>query len=163
MSISIIYAEEKYFKSFHSALDKVAKEKVYIEMIEAFPLQQIIDFQKSLITNYWPNYYAIETDEVVGWADIHISSNPRLSHRGYLGMGVLKSHRKKGLGTALLNAVLEHAQKIGLEKVELNVYPDNLGAIALYKKFGFLETGCIKHYRKLEGHYFDCLLMEKFF
>ena len=33
--IKIKYAEEKYFVSFHQALDRVAKEKIHIEMIEA--------------------------------------------------------------------------------------------------------------------------------
>jgi ribosomal protein S18 acetylase RimI-like enzyme len=41
-------------------------------------------------------------------------------------------------------------------------YTENADAINLYKKLGFSEIGIIKHYRKLNGRYFDCLEMELF-
>ncbi len=77
-------------------------------------------------------------------------------------MGLLESHRGQGLGTRLLQSALEHAKKIGLEKVELSVYSENLAAIALYKKIGFQQIGFINNYRKLENRYFDCIEMEIF-
>ncbi len=160
--MDINYAKEEYFKSFHQALDQVAREQIYIEMIEARPFQEIAEFQKKLITNNWPVYYAINNGEVIGWADISLPSNPRLSHRGFLGMGLLRQFRGKGLGTNLLNRALDHAKNIGIEKVELTVYTNNMAAIGLYKKCSFTEVGVIKHYRKLNGQYFDCLEMEKF-
>ena len=162
MNTKIIYPSEKYFKSFHSALDQVAREQIYIEMIEAKPLQEISEFQSKLIANNWPVYYAINDENVVGWADITPSSNPRLSHRGFLDMGILKPFRGKGLGIQLLNKALAHAKNIGLEKVELTVYTNNTAAIHLYRKSGFTDIGVIKHYRKLNGQYFDCIEMEKF-
>ncbi len=162
MSTEIAYPSEKYFKSFHHTLDQVAKEQVYIEMIEAKPFKDVSDFQSKLVVNNWPVYYAINNSEVVGWADITPASNPRLSHRGFLGMGLLKQFRGQGLGSQLLNKVLVHAKDIGLEKVELTVYTNNTAAIQLYKKCGFTEIGVIKHYRKLNGQYFDCVEMEKF-
>jgi putative acetyltransferase len=120
------------------------------------------EFQRKLIAYNWPVFYAVGGDNVVGWADITPSSNPRLSHRGFLGMGLLKSHRGQGLGTQLLQAALGHAKKIGLEKVELSVYSENFAAIALYKKVGFQQMGFVKNYRKLEDRYFDCVEMEIF-
>src|SRR5476651_2072607 len=131
-------------------------------MIEAKPLSEISEFQKKLIGNNWPVYYAVHDNEVVGWADITPSSNPRLSHRGFLGMGLLSQYRSKGLGSLLLNSAIKHARDIGLEKVELTVYTTNAAAIRLYKRCGFSEIGIIHNYRKLDGQYFDCLEMEKF-
>jgi RimJ/RimL family protein N-acetyltransferase len=160
--IEIVYPSEKYIKSFHQTLDQVAKEQIYIEMIEAKPYQEVAEFQLKLINNNWPVYYAINNNEVVGWADVTPSGNPRLAHRGFLGMGLLKSFRRKGLGTQLLKRALDHAKKIGLEKVELMVYTNNDSAINLYKKCGFTDIGVIRHYRKLNGQYFDCLEMEMF-
>jgi RimJ/RimL family protein N-acetyltransferase len=116
-----------------------------------------------LITNNWPVYYAVADGRVVGWADITPGSNPRMSHRGFLGMGLIKDFRGKGLGTQLLKKALTHAKNIGLEKIELSVYTENNAAIKLYKKCGFKEIGIVKHYRKLNGRYFDCLEMELFF
>jgi RimJ/RimL family protein N-acetyltransferase len=162
VSIEIIYPSEKYFKSFHEALSIVAKERIYIEMIEAPPLEKVSSFQKSLISKDGPVYYAINNDQVVGWCDVFPEENPRQNHRGGLGMGLLPEFRGQGLGSKLLSSVLDHSKRFGLEKVELNVYTSNTAAVALYKKFGFEQEGLIKKYRKLDGQYFDCLAMGKF-
>ena len=160
--MEIVYPTEQYLKGFHEALDLVAREQIYIEMIEAKSFEETATFQRKLITNNWPVYYAIDGDRVVGWADITPASNPRLAHRGFLGMGLIKEYRGRGLGTQLLTKSLEHSKKIGLEKVELTVYTENIEAIKLYKKMGFAEIGVVKNYRKLNGKYFDCMEMELF-
>lgn len=158
----IIYASESHFKSFYKALDSVANEKIFIEMTSAPEFEKVTEFQSILISNNWPVFYALYENEIVGWADITPSANPRLAHRGFLGMGLVKSHRGQGLGTRLLQSAIDHAKKIGLEKIELSVYADNAAAIALYKKLGFQQMGYVKNYRKLEGRYFDCVEMELF-
>lgn len=119
-------------------------------------------FQKSLIEIDGPVYYALEDGKVVGWCDVFPEDNPRTRHRGGLGMGILPQYRGKGIGSQLLDAVLKHAKKFGLEKVELNVYTSNTAAVALYRKFGFEQEGLIRKYRKLDGEYFDCIAMGKF-
>jgi RimJ/RimL family protein N-acetyltransferase len=161
MDTQIIYANEQYFPSFYEALSAVAKERIYIEMIEAPPFEKVSDFQRGLIAKNGPVYYAINDNQVVGWCDVFPEDNPRQNHRGELGMGLLPEFRGKGLGSKLLTSVLTHAKQFGLEKVELNVYTTNLPGIALYKKFGFEQEGLIKKYRKLDGQYFDCLAMGK--
>lgn len=162
MSIKIIYPSEQYFESFHEALSIVASERIYIEMIEAPPLEKVAEFQAKLMSKNGPVYYAVADNRVVGWCDVFPFENPRQSHRGGLGMGLIPEYRGKGLGSKLLSTVLDHSKKFGLEKVELQVYTTNLPAIALYKKQGFEQEGIIKKYRKLDGQYFDCLAMGKF-
>jgi putative acetyltransferase len=160
--ILITYPTEKYFRSFHEALGIVARERVYLEMIEAPPLEKVTAVQRGLIGKNGPVYYALDGERVVGWCDIFPEENPRQSHRGGLGMGIIPEFRGRGIGSKLLSATLDHAKKFGLEKVELNVYTSNTLAVALYKKFGFKEEGLIKNYRKLDGCYFDSLAMAKF-
>lgn len=123
MNTEIIYPSEKYFKSFHDALSTVAKERVYIEMIEAPPLEKVSSFQSSLISKNGPVYYAINNDRVVGWCDVFPEENPRQNHRGGLGMGLLPEFRGRGLGSKLLSSVLEHAKKFGLEKLNSTFTP----------------------------------------
>ena len=158
----IVYGNEKYFKSFHETLSVVAKELIYVEMIEAPPLEKLSSFQSSLISQNGPVYYAINDDKVIGWCDVSPEKNPRLSHRGSLGMGILAEFRGQGIGGELLSSVLKHSKQFGLEKVELHVYTTNTAGIALYKKFSFEQEGLIKKYRKLDDQYFDCLVMAKF-
>lgn len=160
--MEIIYPAETYFKRFHEALDSVAREQIYIEMIEAKSFDETAAFQRKLITNNWPAYYAVENGKVIGWVDITPAANPRLAHRGFLGMGLIKAYRGQGLGTQLITKALKHAKEIGLEKVELSVYTENTTAIKLYKKMGFKEIGVVKHFRKLNDKYFDCVEMELF-
>lgn len=163
MEVEIKYADPKYFTSFYETLREVAAERVYIEMLEPFPFPVVSEFQNGLIKNDLPSYYAVDGDRVVGWVDVSTGTNPRLNHRGSLGMGLLQGYRGQGVGSQLMSAALEHAKKAGLEKVELHVYTSNLAAIALYRRFGFEHEGLIKKYRKLDGRYFDCLMMAKTF
>lgn len=161
--VQVIYANEKYIKSFHSTLGKVASEKIYIEMVEAPDYDKTEAFQKKLIEQNNPVYYAISGDQVVGWVDISRPENTRLKHRGFLGMGCLPEFRGQGVGSKLMEKALEHAKAQGFEKIELSVYTTNSNAVNLYKKFGFVEEGLIKKYRKLGDQYFDCINMAKFF
>ena len=162
MAVQIIYPSIRYVKSFHETLSKVAKERVYLEMIEAPSLEKVKGFQTEHIARKGPVAYATDDENVVGWCDIFPDTNPRMNHRGHLGMGLLPEYRGKGIGGRLLENVLVQAKKFGLEKVELNVYSSNAGGVALYKKFGLEQEGIIKRYRKLDGVYFNCILMGKF-
>ncbi len=88
----------------------------------------------------------------------------RLSHRGDVGMSVRGSFRGNGVGTALLGSFLSWAESHPLiEKVGLGVFCDNLPAIGLYKKFGFVEEGRQPREIKMAADkYQDVLLMYRF-
>lgn len=159
--IEIVYGSEKFFESFHACLDAVAKERRFIEMIEAPPLVNVAEYQRGLILKNGPVYYAVEGSKVVGWCDIFPKDNPRLSHRGTLGMGIVAGYRKQGIGSRLMQATLAHAKKFGIEKVELSVYSSNVDAIALYKKMGFVQEGVVKDYRRLDKVSYDAISMAK--
>ena len=159
MDIKIVYPSKELIPSFYQCLSLVAAERIYIEMLTPPPLQDVIEFQLGLISRNGAVYYAVNNEQVVGWCDVFPEENPRQSHRGSLGMGLLPEFRGKGIGYSLVTSILKHAKKQGLEKVELNVYTSNTSAIALYRKAGFIEEGLIKKYRKLDGVYFDCLNM----
>lgn len=161
-NIKIVYPEERLFESFREALHSVAAEKIYIEMIEAPPLDKVRKFQTELIQKNGAVYYALDGDRVVGWCDVFPFVNPRQAHRGGLGMGIIEGYRGQGIGSKLIEAVIAHAKNTGLEKIELSVYSENIAAIALYKKFGFVEHGFTKNYRKLDDKYFHCVHMELF-
>ena len=69
--------------------------------------------------------------------------------------------RGKGLGTQMMKACFDGAARIGLERIELQVYASNKGAIALYRKFGFVTEGTKIRARKLDGHYDDIVIMAR--
>lgn len=93
---------------------------------------------------------------VVG--SIHV----RASRHGYgeIGMAVAKEWRGRGVGSALMSAAVDWAREQELHKLSLGVFPHNDAAIALYRKFGFVEEGRrIKQFRRESGELWDCVEM----
>ena len=54
-------------------------------------------------------------------------------------VGVAPTHRRKGLGKRLLEALLEHGQKLGCTEAWLGTEPSNVAARALYASAGWEE------------------------
>jgi ribosomal protein S18 acetylase RimI-like enzyme len=59
-------------------------------------------------------------------------------HRGWLyAVAVLKAHRRRGTGAALVKTVLAELKKMGCTKVNLQVRADNAAVAAFYRSLGF--------------------------
>jgi RimJ/RimL family protein N-acetyltransferase len=77
-----------------------------------------------------------------------------------IGMVVAAAWRGRGVGTALMDACVAWARESGVHKLSLEVFPWNEPAIALYRKFGFVEEGRLrKQYRRQSGELWDVLVM----
>jgi RimJ/RimL family protein N-acetyltransferase len=101
-------------------------------------------------------FVALAAGEVVGVIVVIESS----FGFGEIGMMVDADWRGRGVGTALVVAAIEWARARGLHKLTLGVFPHNAAAIALYRKFGFVEEGRhIKHIRRANGELFDLIDM----
>jgi ribosomal protein S18 acetylase RimI-like enzyme len=98
-------------------------------------------------------------DEVVGFCDIIPNTAKGFTHVGRLGMGVRSEWRRQGIGRRLLGACSCLARNAGIEKVELEVFSDNVAATRLYDSFGFSQEGRKVRGRKLEDRYQDLTLM----
>jgi ribosomal protein S18 acetylase RimI-like enzyme len=96
--------------------------------------------------------------EVVGCADIY----PHSEHGHVLGMFVDERFRGQGLGTALLDRLLEWARQRNISSVSLHVFPHNARAIALYERVGFTERLRIARFANRQtGEVWDAILMRK--
>ena len=72
---------------------------------------------------------------------------------------VAATHRRRGIGRALLDAAVEWARESGVQKLELHVFPHNEPAIQLYESYGFEREGYRRaHYRRA-GEYVDAIVM----
>ena len=58
-----------------------------------------------------------------------------------LGLGIADAYQGRGLGTLLLEAVLQRTRDLGLARVRLTVVQDNWIAWRLYEKHGFERRG----------------------
>ena len=100
--------------------------------------------------------------EVVGVIGLHTSSRPRVNHKAEVGMMVHDDWQGKGVGAALMRAVIELADKwLNLTRIELSVFTDNESAIALYRKFGFEIEGTLRKYAFRDGEFFDAFAMAR--
>ena len=98
-------------------------------------------------------------DGIVGRLSIGRDTHPASAHVADLGLMVAKSHRRRGIGRALLDAAVAWARGAGVRKLELHVFPHNEGAIELYERYGFVREGYRKaHYRRDSG-FVDAVLM----
>ncbi len=99
---------------------------------------------------------AVAGAEIVG--SVHLDA----SRHGFgeIGMAVARDWRGRGVGSALLAAAIELARERDLHKLSLGVFAHNAAAIALYRKFGFVEEGRrVKHYRRASGELWDSIEM----
>ena len=95
---------------------------------------------------------AVEDERVLGWISITREPHPAVRHVATFGMAVAADRRGRGVGSAMLAEALRWARSVGVDKVELSVYPDNRGAQTLYRRFGFVEEGRLRrHSRKSYG------------
>lgn len=152
-----------HIESFHRALDQVAQEKKYLTMLEAPPLSSTYDFVLDMINKGNPQIVAISGNDVVGWCDICRHSWPSHAHRGSLGMGIIAPYRGKGLGQKLIEMTLEQARGANFSRIELSVYVDNLPAVTLYEKAGFVREGVERHAAYIDGRFIDAISMALLF
>jgi RimJ/RimL family protein N-acetyltransferase len=104
-------------------------------------------------------FVAETDDEIVGRLSIARDSHPASRHVADLGLMVAAKHRRRGVGTALLDAAVAWARQSGVRKLELHVFPHNEAAISLYEKYGFRREGYRHaHYQREDG-YVDAILM----
>jgi len=143
---------------YNRALDIVAREERFLRMVAAPPVEGSRDFVAGNIAVGNPHFVALDGAEVVGWCDIYRSSDRGSEHVGSLGMGLIPSHRGRGLGRALIEATIG-AARTGFRRVELEVYASNTAAIGLYERVGFTHEGRRIGAIWLDGRDRDILMM----
>lgn len=101
--------------------------------------------------------------EVVGNAGLHPASAAlRRRHAMMLGISVAGSAQRQGVGSALMQALVDYADRWGqVLRIELTVYTDNAAAIALYRRFGFVLEGTQRAYALRDGAYVDAHMMAR--
>jgi putative acetyltransferase len=105
---------------------------------------------------------AVVDDRVVGMLGLHVEQAPRRSHCASFGMAVHDDYQDRGIGSALMVAMLDLADNwLGLRRVELLVYTDNARAVHLYEKFGFQIEGTARGYALRGGVHVDAYYMAR--
>jgi len=83
----------------------------------------------------------------------------RMSHVGYLGIGVKSACRGIGIGRQIMKTLIQESRKAGLKILVLDHFETNKTARQLYEKVGFKETGRIPKGISKNGKYIDLIRM----
>ncbi len=108
------------------------------------------------------NLVALVDERVVGQLGLMTNARPRRKHVADFGMGVCRSVEGQGVGSALMNAMIDLCDNwLNILRIELDVYTDNERAIALYKKHGFVTEGEHPCSGFRDGRYVDVYTMAR--
>lgn len=159
MTIDVVPIAEGHIAGYRAAVDAVARERRWLAMIEAPPMEAVRAFVLANIERGNPHVVALDGAGVAGWCDIVRNPRGMLAHSGVLGMGLLPPYRGQGLGRRMLLDVLRAARDRGFTRVELTVYETNPRAVALYESVGFEREGRMRNYTFVDGRAIDAYLM----
>ena len=154
----------------HSEKDDIAAIKSIYAQASCFagtlqlPFPTLQKWEKFL-NNIPDNFYSLVATydgQVVGQIGMEVISTPRRKHVSNIGMAVSEDYRDKGIGSKLLESMLELATNwLAIRRIELEVYTDNASAKALYERHGFEIEGTAKQYAFRNGEYVDVYYMAK--
>ena len=96
-------------------------------------IRKKVEFQPELF------FVAVTAKEIVGSIMAGYEG-----HRGWINyLGVDPRCRNQGIGSSLVRHAVEELEKIGCQKVNLQVRTANTGVIAFYKTLGFAEDEAV--------------------
>jgi len=105
---------------------------------------------------------AVVDGRIVGWAALA----PTSSRACYAGVAessvyVAGSARRRGVGRALLEALIASADAGGVWTVQAGMFPENAASLALHERLGFRLVGRFERIAQLDGVWRDTLLLER--
>ena len=108
---------------------------------------------------YW--YVAEEDGKVLGLGILMNHGNLRKKHVGVITLMVNSDYQNKGIGSLLMDKLINLSESLNIIRLELCVFRDNYKAINLYKKFGFKEEGIKIKSALKNGEYADEIIMAR--
>ena len=102
---------------------------------------------------------ALDGEKVVGNAIVERNRVERYNHRAEISITVLKDYWGHGIGSRLMEMMIDFSRKTGIEILYLEVRSDNTRAVSLYEKFGFVKIGTYPSFFKINNSYYDAYSM----
>ena len=132
-------------------------------------VQQIAELEKMCFHDPWSEnsiaselnnrlslwFVAVQEEQVIGY----VGSQTVLGETDMMNIAVHPNHRKHGVGTELIEHLIEALALRGSHSLMLEVRISNEAAISVYKKLGFTEVGCRKNYYRNPKE--DALILRK--
>ena len=138
-----VMSEVDYFPSTSEEFDfTVEQEEEFIKNIELFLVAEV-------------------DGRIVGSSTLIRGNYGKIRHTAMFGITILQEFTGLGIGSMIVDEVLNYSRENGIEKIDLEVFEDNLPGMNLYKKFGFIVEGRKNKNIKVDGKYKDTILMTR--
>jgi putative acetyltransferase len=124
--------------------DEDAVRRVEIEAFERADEADLVEALREGAAEF-VSFVAVDGDEIAGhvlFTEVELEADADVEGLGLAPLAVLPSHQSRGIGTALVEAALEHLAETGIDFVVV------LGDPAYYERFGFVPAatyglGCV--------------------
>jgi L-amino acid N-acyltransferase YncA len=106
-------------------------------------------------------FVAVEDGRVVGW----VALAPTSARACYAGVAessvyIAESARGRGVGRALMEALVASAETAGIWTIHAGMFPENAASVALHESLGFRLVGRFERVAQLDGAWRDTVLLE---
>ena len=106
-------------------------------------------------------FVAVEDGRVVGW----VALAPTSARACYAGVAessvyIAESARGRGVGRALMEALVASAETAGIWTIHAGMFPENAASVALHESLGFRLVGRFERIAQLDGAWRDTVLLE---
>ncbi len=112
-------------------------------------------FRDTIESNTIFGAYLNNDNSLIGTVGFFTTDNPKMSHKSRMGgMYVSPESRGSGASHGLIEAVIEQARQCSLQ-LHCSVVIDNIPALKLYKRHGFIIYGTEPRAIKIDDRYYD--------
>ena len=100
--------------------------------------------------------------QVLGWAAA-VAVSDRCVYAGVIEHSVYThpAHRRRGVGAALLAALIDSAERTGVWTIQSGVFPENIASLRLHEHAGFRIVGTRERIGRHHGRWRDTVLIER--
>jgi phosphinothricin acetyltransferase len=108
-------------------------------------------------------FVALDDDgTVLGWVAVGAVSD-RCVYAGVVehSVYVAPDAQGRGVGTALLEALVASTEAAGIWTIQSGVFPENEASLALHQRLGFRNVGRRERIGKRDGRWRDVILIER--
>jgi L-amino acid N-acyltransferase YncA len=101
-------------------------------------------------------------NEIVGWtALMPVSRRPVNAGVAEFSIYVATRARRRGIGSALLQALIDAAESEGIWMLQSGIFPENMASLELCRRFGFRTVGTRERIGCMDGRWRDVVLVER--
>jgi len=102
---------------------------------------------------------AVVNDEIVGDATLHLGQGP-YRHKAEVRIFLTNSYRQRGLGTAMLKALIDLAKRLDLHLLTVEVIANRTSVIRAFRGLGFqMQTTLPDYFMMPDGETLDIAVM----